>query len=57
MSFSSCPPFWTGGPDPAGYHSFPNRVGHEGSRLATSAVGPATRPITRSQYPITTGKF
>ena len=39
------PPFWSGGPSPSGYYSFPGR--------ATPASG--SQPNTHSQYPITTG--
>lgn len=48
----SCPPFWTGGPDPATYYNFPNRNNHK--QMSSSVVnGP--NPNTRSQYPVTTG--
>lgn len=45
--FADVPPFWTGGPDPSGYYSFPNRPGN-GSKTTSGTK-------SHSQYPITTG--
>ena len=41
----SAPPFWSGGPSPSGYYSFPNKT-------ASTSVA---LPKTHSQAPITTG--
>jgi 20S proteasome subunit beta 7 len=46
FSDMTVPPFWSGGPSPSGYYSFPSR-----SAPASSSV----KPKTHSQYPITTG--
>ena len=43
----TAPPFWTGGPGPAGYHNFPNKSLKQKSNVAN--------PNNHSQYPITTG--
>jgi len=44
---NQAPPFWSGGPDPSGYYSFPAKKGP--SKKAQS------NPNSRSQYPVTTG--
>ena len=49
----SCPPFWTGGPDPSNYYDFPNRS-KKGS-VSSTVVNNGLNPNARSQYPITTG--
>jgi 20S proteasome subunit beta 7 len=45
---AAAPPFWANGPDPMGYHSFPNRS-NGGPKTAVAG------PNTHSQYPISTG--
>jgi len=47
---SACPPLWTGGPDPAGYYSFPQR------QRQPDAANRAPQGVNkRTMYPITTG--
>jgi 20S proteasome subunit beta 7 len=41
----SVPPLWSGGPSPSGYYNFPSKT----------APASASKPITHSQAPITTG--
>ncbi len=47
FSSHECPPFWSGGPNSAGYYSFPNKP--------APASASNQQPNTRSAYPITTG--
>ena len=49
--FNEVPSLWTGGPDPAGLHSFPNKRPASVLMHSTSNKG----ATTRSAYPITTG--
>jgi len=45
----NAPPFWSGGPDPSGYYSFPAR------KTTAAAKKAGGKPNARSQYPVTTG--
>jgi len=45
---NDAPPFWSGGPDPSGYYSFP-------ARKVPGKTGAKAAPDSRSQYPVTTG--
>ena len=49
-----CPPLWSGGPDPAGYYSFPQRR-QDTAALVKNSLLPGN-PKVHTQYPISTVK-